>query len=113
MAKSNQPYKVEILCYRKDGTPIWLFISNTPSFDEFGELERYVGVAFDITDRKAAEAQLIKTREDAINLSLAKENFLSVMSHELRTPLNGVIGASRLLAEEEHSKEQEETLNIL
>jgi PAS domain S-box-containing protein len=110
---AQESYKVEIKCYKKDGTPVWLFISNTPAFNEFNELERYVGVAFDITDRKLAEAQLIKTREDAINLSLAKENFLSVMSHELRTPLNGVIGASRLLAEEEHFEHQEETLDIL
>jgi PAS domain S-box-containing protein len=113
MAQANESYKIEIKCYKKDGTPIWLFISNTPSFNEFGELERYVGVAFDITDRKEAEAQLIKTREDAINLSLAKENFLSVMSHELRTPLNGVIGASRLLVDAEHLEQQKETLNIL
>jgi PAS domain S-box-containing protein len=113
MVKDNKPYQVELKCYKKDGTPVWLFMSNTPLFNEFGELEQYVGVAFDITSHKEAEAILIKTREDAISLSHAKENFLSVMSHELRTPLNGVIGASRILAEEEHLKHQEETLNIL
>ena len=113
MTAENQPYKVEILCYKKDGSPIWLFISNTPLFNDLGELEQYVGVAFDITERKEVEAQLIKTKEEAINLGLAKENFLAVMSHELRTPLNGVIGAARLLANEEHSEHQEETLQIL
>jgi PAS domain S-box-containing protein len=113
LVKEHQPYQVELKCYKKDGTPVWLYMSNTPLFNEFGELEQYVGVAFDITHHKEAEAILIKTREDAINLSHAKENFLSVMSHELRTPLNGVIGASRILAEEEHLKHQEETLNIL
>jgi signal transduction histidine kinase/ActR/RegA family two-component response regulator len=90
-----------------------LYVSTTPLFDESGQVERIISVAFDITARMRVEEQLVRTREDALNLSRAKESFLSVMSHEMRTPLNAVIGMSRLLAEEEHLKQQEEHLGIL
>lgn len=111
--EANQPYTIEIQYYKKDGTPIWLYVSTTPLFDESGQVERIISVAFDITARMRVEEQLVRTREDALNLSRAKESFLSVMSHEMRTPLNAVIGMSRLLAEEEHLKQQEEHLGIL
>lgn len=108
-----KPYEVEIILYKKDATPVWVFISNNPVFGSDGKLERQIGIIIDITERKHAEVQLIKTREDAINLSKAKENFLSVMSHEMRTPLNAVIGMARILKDEDPLDRQRDNLNIL
>ena len=109
----NKPYETEALLYKKDRTPIWIFSSNNPLTNEMGEVEKQVSVIVDITARKHAEEQLIKTREDAIELSKAKENFLSVMSHEMRTPLNAVIGMTRILIDEEPLERQQNNLNIL
>lgn len=112
-AGENLPYEVEIILYRKDATPIWVFISNNPLFNEKGEVERQIGIMIDITERKRAEEQLVKAKEDAIKLSEAKENFLSVMSHEMRTPLNAVIGMTRILKDEQPLDRQKDNLNIL
>ncbi|RYE36789.1 MAG: PAS domain-containing sensor histidine kinase, partial [Sphingobacteriaceae bacterium] len=113
MVKQKLPYEIEVLFYKKDGSPVWLSFSNSSVYNQAGQMERVVCVAFDITARKEAEAQILKTRDEAIKLSRAKESFLSVMSHEMRTPLNAVIGMSRILLEEEHLPGQQEHLDIL
>ncbi len=107
------PSNIELLSYKKDGSPIWLSISNTPTFDKDGSLDQQVEIINDISERKLAEAELIKTREEALQLSKAKETFLSVMSHEIRTPLNAVIGMSHILMDDNPTESQMENLKIL
>ena len=107
------PSNFELLSYKKDGSPIWLSISNTPTFKKDGSLDQQVEIINDISERKLAEAELIKTREEALQLSKAKETFLSVMSHEIRTPLNAVIGMSHILMDDNPTESQMENLKIL
>lgn len=107
------PSYLELLSYKKDGTPIWLAISNTPTFNKDGSLDQQVEIINDISERKLAEQELIKTREEALQLSKAKEIFLSVMSHEIRTPLNAVIGMSHILMDDNPAESQIENLKIL
>jgi signal transduction histidine kinase len=57
----------------------------------------YIVTHTDITDIRAAEAELRRAKEAAESANTSKARFVATMSHELRTPLNAVIGFSDAL----------------
>jgi PAS domain S-box-containing protein len=75
-----------------------------------------LSMAMDITRRKRAEEELVKTLEHEKELSQLKSNFVSMVSHEFRTPL-GIIQSSAELLSEFHEKmppdEREEQLKSI
>jgi PAS domain S-box-containing protein len=64
-----------------------------------------LSMALDITQRKRAEEELLKTLEREKELSQLKSNFVSMVSHEFRTPL-GIIQSSAELLREFHPRMQ-------
>ncbi|WP_439130535.1 ATP-binding protein [Polaribacter sp.] len=52
-------------------------------------------------------------KQEAIEASNAKSNFLSTMSHEIRTPLNAVIGLSHILGDNNPRKDQVQNIEAL
>lgn len=55
---SKKPFTQEVLNYSKRGKPYWLSLSVTPILDEHGEVDQFIAIESDISERKAAEEEL-------------------------------------------------------
>lgn len=75
---------VEILNYRKDGTPFWNRLSITPVRDRRGNVTNFIGVQSDITDRRKAEDDLRRANAKMKdNLAAASKVQQSMLPHAL------------------------------
>jgi len=75
--------------------------------------DRIYAVARDVTDKVAAERDLIEAKAAAEAASHAKSDFLANMSHEIRTPMNGVLGMAELLSKSELDSRQKTFVDIM
>jgi PAS domain S-box-containing protein len=73
-----------------------IMLDKTPHILSFGQ---------DISQRKRAEVELMKTLEREKELSQLKSNFVSMVSHEFRTPL-GILQSSGELLRDFHDRMQ-------
>jgi PAS domain S-box-containing protein len=62
--RNREAFTQEILNYNKSGEKYWVSISINPIFDSKGELEKFIAIEQNITERKELEAQREFERQD-------------------------------------------------
>jgi PAS domain S-box-containing protein len=102
--EQDVPYESEYRAVWPNGSVHYMAGRGRLVRDDQGRPAAINGIAWDITERKQAEAELQKrAAEIELKNRLLEESdrhkseFLARMSHELRTPLNAIIGFADLL----------------
>jgi len=96
---------------RKDGSTVWTSIATAPLFDEQGRYTGSLAMVTDITQRRAAEAQVRQLNEElerriaerTAQLEFSNrelEAFAYTVAHDLRSPLRSIASFSDALVED-------------
>jgi signal transduction histidine kinase/DNA-binding response OmpR family regulator/CHASE3 domain sensor protein len=73
----------------------------------------FLVIARYVRKTNAIQEMLIKSKDEALKLSRAKEVFMANMSHEIRTPMNAIVGFSEQVLQTPHDFQTKEQLSII
>lgn len=88
----EQPCTLDLLNYKKDGTPFWNQLSISPVRDNDGRLTHFVGVQADVTSRKTLEEQFRQSQKMEAIGQLA-----GGVAHDFNNLLTIIIGYSEIM----------------
>ena len=87
--ESEEVTVVDVLNYRKDGTPFWNAVHIGPIFGENGELEYLYGSQWDVTEMVSQREEAVRQKQLAAEMRHRTGNLFAVISAIVRISARG------------------------
>ncbi|MGB3739180.1 MAG: PAS domain-containing protein [Pontixanthobacter sp.] len=94
--ESNEVRVIELLNYRKDGTPFWNALHIGPIFDDKGELRYYYGSQWDVTEMLSSREKALEQARIAEEMQHRSRNLFAILSAIVRLSARGMTDAKAL-----------------
>lgn len=111
--KTGETLNLEEVIVESDGSHAIMLTNKSPLYDDKGNIIGIVGTSTNITDRKEAEAALVKAKEEAEAANASRTEFIRNMEHDIRTPFSGIYGMIKLLFTKEKDADKKEQLGMI
>ena len=100
MNNTNKTVCLELRIITPNNTTIWSELNASILLDSSGNPKGYIVIFRDISERKAAEAQLLQYMDELDESNRTKDKLFSIIAHDLKNSFNPLLGFSTLLEQE-------------
>ncbi|MCW8397298.1 diguanylate cyclase [Legionella sp. PATHC038] len=112
--RSGASWNGELLFHRKDGSTFWQSWSFAPVFDNYGEIQHYVGVGEDITEKKKLQVLLQEMSYlDGLTGVANRRRFDDFLKHEWKRALRYAKSISLIMIDIDFFKRYNDSLGHL
>lgn len=94
--RRRKPFELEYRMRKHDGNYRHVVNLGKPFHELDGKLGGYIGLIYDVTERKVVEAQMVQLNLERERVTMLQE-FISTVSHDLKTPLSSIMLYANLL----------------
>ncbi len=94
---TGQVFHHELLLYSQQQEPFWARVSLTPVVNHRGQLDNYIVLMSDVTERHAQEQERQRLMDDLLRQNKDLLQFSYIVSHHLRAPVANLEGILKLL----------------